>query len=318
MLDRRVFLMGTCAGALLGPSAAFAQGRELDRTIAFYARSASDKGLRFLRSQQTAKGEWLGDIGVISLGLRAFVTSYQGYGPADGPFVTKPLDLIAEAVTGAANMPIDTRSMALAISTLREVYPGDSPILANARTSLVDGYAFDTARTVAAQIDAFFVLEALRGSNDLAIRALKQDIRAALTEVQLSSGAFPDASGQPRLDLTSAGLHALQSSGAERASDEVKSAANWILTNYTPDAVGTGTEDIPTGFSAMAVQAGMIRVERLHERDDLGSAVNWRDTLIYGLLTGQGEDGGWNPEMPLAQRILSTALTVNVLNSAVA
>ncbi|MGY3439667.1 MULTISPECIES: hypothetical protein [unclassified Marinovum] len=319
MLDRRGFLMGTVAGAVLGPGAVSAQGSELDRTIAFYARSASDKGLRFLRTHQTAKGGWPGgDTGLISLGLRAFLTSYQGYGPADGPFVTKPLDLISKALAGAAHTAVDARSMALAISALREVHPSDSPILADARAGLVRGYDVDFSRTVAAQIDAFFFLEALRGDDTSKTETLRQTIRAALEEVQLASGAFPDASGQPRLDLSAAGLHALQSSGAERASQGVTAAVDWIVSNYSADMIAGGTGDIPAGFSAMAVQAGMIRVERLYARDALGSAVNWRDTLVYGLLAGQAEDGGWSPELAMTQRVLSTALTVIVLNSAVA
>lgn len=69
------------------------------RTVKDKTKSAIDRGLRYLRKEQTEDGSWQfqghSDAGLTALALSAFFRSPRKYSSEDGPFIRKPLEYLA-------------------------------------------------------------------------------------------------------------------------------------------------------------------------------------------------------------------------------
>jgi hypothetical protein len=301
-------------------SARQAHSAEMDRTIAFYSRTSTDKGLRFLREHQTRNGSWEGGVANTALALTSFLTSYQRYNPSDGPFITKPVSWLLDAVEGqgaATSVTMPHGDLALAIIALRAVDdPDNDGLILTAQQRLAVGeFALSDRDATAAQINTFLASNALRGSKAEGVADFRGRAFNQLTALQLPTGGFPGADGTESFAMTCASTVSLADAMQNSGEGVLMASLERVVETYSSDSALIAP-DAPKFFFYDAVQAAMTTVERRMRPDEMGEAANWRDTLAYSLLQLQAEDGGWLPASPEADRVTATARAVGALNKA--
>ena len=323
--NRRDFAKMIAAG--LGVSASVsavfragrAQAAEMDETMAFYARPASDRGLRFLRSVQGRDGAWAGGLLQTAMALRAFVSSYQRYNPNDGPFITKPLSILVDRLSdhnAALSGTLPLEEVAQTVRALRALNLGDQEAMVASAQAWIAANGPDAkqAGPVAFQTETFLALTALRGYRTDSARDLRAASYDAIAAMQLPSGGFPGADGSESFALTCVSAGSLAAALQRRDDGVLATALSRVEETYTP--VPSPSDPVFLLFEALPV--AMLTVERLAAEGAASASSNWRDTMAYELLQTQADDGGWLPDGSAADRVVATARAVNALNRALA
>jgi squalene-hopene/tetraprenyl-beta-curcumene cyclase len=89
---KKLVLAILASAALIAP--AVRAEDHMDPALGSAARSAIDKGLHYLRSQQGEDGSIARQVGITALSLRAFLESPRGYKESDGPFISRQVDFL--------------------------------------------------------------------------------------------------------------------------------------------------------------------------------------------------------------------------------
>lgn len=317
-MERREFakLFVGCLAFCFVPRLAYAV--EMDRTVAFYARSSADKGLRYLRTQQGPDGSWEGDIGNTAMALRAFVTSYRRYTMNDGPFVSKPANWLIDTLDGLPSSEIanvSTPHLAEAVMALRVLNIAEGSHLIRQLQLVLAKRRPDVAKLgpVTLQLEIYQALTALSGNQTDETAAFRTFADDVISELQLPSGGFPGPDFTEALSMTYASAVSLGLALQNKRAKQTRAALDRAIEAFAIDA-NAMHQDEPVFFIFDAMQAALMRAERGATGGNMGEAKTWRDTLAYKLLETQADDGGWLPDRSMGDRVAATARAVNAIN----
>jgi squalene-hopene/tetraprenyl-beta-curcumene cyclase len=299
----------------------------MDRALAIQCLQHTDYGLRYLRLQQSEDGSWGGSVALTALAIHAFLRSYQGYGEADGAFITRPVRYLLGharpdgAITAAGGADA-VRETALALRALKATgNPQHAPVVDRAMAYLVAAQA-DEADGIAPDDPAYGGIGAGPGSADLvthfhAAEALHEagldpahplwERAARFSGRQLDAG--PGEHREASADYAILGT--LLYAGADRTDPRMRAAWDRIAAGHDPAALAVVEAVEPFLTQGLFAAAMAAYGENLITAPD-GTTHPWREDVATALLQHYRPDGSWGDEG--ADRLLPTARAVGVLN----
>lgn len=290
-------------------------------------KTAIDKGLKWLRTQQQDDGSWEHYPGITSLTVLAYLRSPRRYGPDDGPFIRRPLDYLAglaqpDGGIYASDLPAYNTAVALLALTASKD-PKYHEVITNARRFLV-GLQADESEGYSPG-DRFY--GGIGYGNDerpdlsnlqLALEALKESGLAAddpafskaITFIQRcqnrsesndqawasNDGGFIYYPGHEMThsygSMTYAGLKSFLHASVDRDDPRVKAAVSWVRNHYTVDEnPGMGQHGLFYYYFTFAKALAILGQQKI--ADSNGVEHDWYEDLARKILAMQKDDGYW-------------------------
>jgi squalene-hopene/tetraprenyl-beta-curcumene cyclase len=313
------------------PASAAAPAAKLDPKVDAAARASVDKGVAFLKKQQSDNGSYGNHVGLTAEAILALTTSYHHYEPEDGPFISLATDWLVKqqrpdgAISGDATPTYNT---ALAILALHSVSPKAFKKQIEAGQKFLAGVVLDEADKVNPK-DAYyggmsygsleeerpdlsnlqFGLEALRKTDYDPNADVWKKAQMFVTRCQNRSesndqewagndGGFtyrPTGNHGTFASfgsMTFAGLKSLIFSNAKKDDPRVQSAWSWIQKNYTfNEHPGRGT--VTYYYYLQTAASALNAFGEPYVTDDKGRKHLWAADLIARLASLQKPDGSW-------------------------
>ncbi|MCA9558074.1 MAG: terpene cyclase/mutase family protein [Myxococcales bacterium] len=330
----------------------------LDPQLEKAAKAAVDKGIAFLQKQQSDNGSYSHHVGLTSMALIAYATSYHHYEEESGSFVGLALNWLTAqqrpdgSISGETTPTYNTALAILAINDLTKtgyrkfVTAGQKYLATGVRDEgegveksdkYFGGMGYDhKGRSDLSNLH--FGLEALRDTDydpDSEIWAKAQLFVSRCQNRSESNdqpwagddGGFtyrPGGSSSGNTDsygaMTFAGLKSLMFTRAKKDDPRVKAAWSWIQKHYGfNDHPGHGTTAYYY-YLETAASALHAYGER-YVVDARGRKHDWAADLAARLVSLQKPDGSWvndNVEYWEGNKLLVTARAVIALNHALA
>lgn len=339
---------------LSAPALSQTPAAPLDPQLIAKAKKSTDKGLRFLRSQQNEDGSYGKHVGLTSIALLAFAESHRDYKVDDGPFISAAVRWLQAqiredgAITGDSTPTYNTALAILAFQALdpkkfkNEIKGGQKFLLRfqsdeEQKYKKGDkfyggiGYGGDERPDLS---NLQYALEALKKSDydpksdvwskaEIFINRCQNRSESNDQPWAGDDGGFVYAPGQSPVggtqsygSMTFAGLKSLIFVRAKKDDPRVQAAWSWIQKHYDfNEHPGFGT----TGyFYYLQTAAGALEAfGEAYVPDPKGRKRDWRLDLAEKLISLQGKDGSWinkDPKYWEGNATLSTARAVTSIN----
>lgn len=296
------------------------------------ARTAIDKGLKYLWQQQEKDGTWSHYPGITALALRAFLKSPRKYTVEDGPFIRRPLEYLAglarpDGSLYDRDLPNYNTSVVL-LALQASGNPKYRPLIEGAQRFLVrlqfdeeEGYTEkdpfyggigqSREQKSASDLDNLgFALEALAAYGLPAESPVWKKALRFIQRCQNRKGSndqdwagddggfvfypgFSHAGGTTSYgSMTCVGISSLMYAGVGKEDPRVRAALDWIQHHYT-------LEENP-GLGAQGLYHYYYFFARAFRAygeplilDGKGGKHDWREELVRKLVELQRPDGSW-------------------------
>jgi hypothetical protein len=311
-----VALAGLYAQAPAGPD-------PLEKAVKDDTKASIDRGLGFLRWNQSEDGNWHGDAVLTGLALRAFADSHRGYVEADGPFIRRPIEYLTQV---ANELPaFDPRVTTQAdVQDAASVRIGLSPYADEGAVNLLGSYgneyltmglvSQDQFRDASDVFELAHALMSLADSGGVSANTRNVALRLLGQFQDVETWGFtPDgASDQVTADATAMGALALVLAGVDPGDARLAGAIRWLESNY--DIVRSSGSDrfyhYAYGLTQSLHRIGMYEISGAD-----GASHSWRTEVASALNAAQQWDGHWVNEGSVTESdpIRTSVLAVHAL-----
>jgi squalene-hopene/tetraprenyl-beta-curcumene cyclase len=326
----------------------------LSKELQTQVEDAVDRGLKFLRAQQSEDGSWSHSVGITALVVKGFMESPRKYTEEDGPFIRKPLDYIVSKAkpTGAIyDQGLEVYNTSVCLMALKD--SGDTkykPLIEKAQKYLVKvqsdegegytkkdkfyggiGYGSDERPDLS---NLQWALEALKAADlpvnaptwDKAVKFVQRtQNRSESNDLKWAGndGGFVYYPGNSKAggtrsygSMTYAGLLSLIYANVDKGDPRVQAAYRWVKDHYTLDENPVmGNQGLYYYYHTFAKTLKVYGEPYVVDAN--GVRHNWREDLAKKLLSLQKEDGYWvneNGRWWESDKTLVTAYTVMALS----
>ncbi|MBI4715785.1 MAG: terpene cyclase/mutase family protein [Nitrospirae bacterium] len=302
----------------------------LSKELRLQAEDAVDRGLKFLRSQQSEDGSWSHSVGITALAVNGFMESPRKYTEEDGPFMRKPLEYIAgnakpDGAIYDQGLEVYNTSVCL-VALKKSGNPKYRKTVEKAQSYLVKvqsdegegytkkdkfyggiGYGMDERPDLS---NLQWALEALKSSDlpanaptwENAIRFVQRTQNRSESNDQtwaVNDGGFVYYPGNSKAggtrsygSMTYAGLLSFIYANVDRDDPRVQAAYRWIREHYTVEEnPQMGDQGLYYYYHTFA--KGLRAYGEPVVVDADGVRHNWREDLVRKLSALQREDGSW-------------------------